>query len=73
MEMFDPTVLFLGVIISSVGLALFIYGKKQARVPQLAVGLAMMVFPYFTETWRPLVGIAAALLFGLWWAIRSGL
>ena len=31
MEMFDPTVLFLGVIISSVGLALFIYGKKQAR------------------------------------------
>jgi len=71
--MFDPSVLFLNVVISSVGLALFLYGKKQARIPQLAVGLALMVFPYFTDTWRPLVGITTALLVALWWAIRAGM
>jgi hypothetical protein len=71
--MFDPTVLFLGIVISSIGLALFVYGKKQARVPQLAVGLALMVFPYFVDTWRPLVGVATALLIALWWAVRTGL
>jgi hypothetical protein len=71
--MFDPTVLFLGIVISSIGLALFVYGKKQARFPQLAVGLALMVFPYFVDTWRPLVGVATALLIALWWAVRTGL
>lgn len=69
---FDPSVLFFGMVISSVGLALFVYGKKQARLPQLAVGLAMMVFPYFTSTLRPLVGIAGVLMLFLWWAIRMG-
>lgn len=68
----DPSVLFLNIVIGSIGMALFVYGKKQSRFPQLGVGLALMVFPYFIWTWRPLVGITAALLAALWWAVRAG-
>ena len=68
----DPAVLFLGMIISSVGLGLFVYGKKQERVPQLAIGLALMVMPYFTSAIRPLAVVALLLLTMLWWALRAG-
>jgi hypothetical protein len=68
----DPTVLFFGIVIGSIGLALFVYGKKQARAPQLAVGLALMVFPCFTSEARPLVVIASLLLLALWWMLRLG-
>ena len=68
----DPIVLFLSIVVGSVGLALFIYGKKNARLPQLIVGLALMVFPYFTSTAAPLAGIAGLLVVALWWAVRAG-
>ena len=68
----DPAVLFLGMMISSIGLGLFVYGKKQERIPQLAIGLALMVMPYFTSAIRPLTGIAFLLLMMLWWAVRAG-
>jgi hypothetical protein len=70
--MIDPAALFLNIVIGSVGLALFLYGKKQARVPQLTVGVALMVCPYFVATWHALVAIATALLLALWWAVRAG-
>lgn len=69
---FDPTVLFLSMIIGSIGFGLFIYGKKQARWPQLVVGLTMLVYPYFTATVGPLLGVAVALVAALWWAVRLG-
>jgi hypothetical protein len=39
--------LILGIFISTVGLAYFIYGKKMDENRFLFVGLAMMIFPYF--------------------------
>ena len=67
---FDPTWLFLSLIPGSVGLVLFVYGKKQQRWPQLAAGLALMVYPYFaTQVRSLLIGggvIAAALWYALW-------
>lgn len=69
---FDPVSLFLAMVISSIGLGLFVYGRKQARLPQLAVGLALMAYPYFTSTTRSLAGIAVLLLLALWWAVRLG-
>jgi hypothetical protein len=69
---FDPTSLFLAMVISSVGFGLFVYGRKQARAPHLAVGIALMVCPLLTSLPRSLVGIAVVLLLALWWAIRLG-
>jgi hypothetical protein len=68
----DPAVLFLALVISSIGLGLFVYGKRQARFPQLAIGLALLVFPYFTSAPRVLVGVTSLLLLTLWWVLRLG-
>lgn len=68
----DAAWLFLSLVIGSLGLALFIYGKKQARIPQLVVGILMMGYPYFVSNVWLMSGIAAALVAGLWIAIRMG-
>lgn len=40
-------VLFFSIVISSVGLAYFIYGKKNYEVLYMFVGVGLMVYPYF--------------------------
>jgi hypothetical protein len=69
---FDATWLFLSLSPSGVGFVLFVYGKKQARMPQLVVGLVMMIYPYVTTTVPALLGVGALLLAALWYAIRLG-
>jgi len=59
--------------VSSVGFALFMYGKKQVRVPQYGVGMVLMVAPYFTTTAGATFGLAGVLLCGLIIAVRSGI
>ncbi len=68
----DPNSLFASMLIGVVGFALFVYGKKQQRAPQLAVGLALMVYPYFVPGALPMVGIAVGLVLLLWGATRLG-
>ena len=60
-------------ITSTVGFSLFLYGKKQARVPQLGVGAVLMVMPYFGGSTGWIVGSAAAPCAGLCLAVRRGL
>ncbi len=71
-RMFDPTWLFLSLIPGGVGFVLFVYGKKQERWPQLAAGIAFMVYPYFTDTVTALIVVGAVLGAALWLALRSG-
>jgi len=68
----DPTWLFLSLIPSGVGFVLFIYGKKQVRIPQLVSGLALMVYPFFATTVTALIGWGVAIGAACWWAIRLG-
>jgi hypothetical protein len=68
----DMAWLFVSLVIGSVGLALFIYGKKQTRIPQLVVGILMMGYPYFVSNVWLMSGIAVFLVAGLWIAIRMG-
>ena len=68
----DPTWLFLSLIPSGVGFVLFVYGKKQLRWPQLAAGVALLLYPYFVDTVTALVGIGAAIGAALWLALRLG-
>jgi hypothetical protein len=65
--------LIASLIVSSVGFVVFGYGKRQQRVPQVVVGLALMGFPYFVPSVPVMASIAAMLLGGLWLAIRFGL
>jgi hypothetical protein len=69
---FDPWWLFLSLIPSGVGFVLFIYGKKQARMPYLVAGIVLMVYPIFTPTVLSLVGVGATVCAALWLAVRAG-
>jgi hypothetical protein len=68
----DPTWLFLSLIPGGIGFVLFVYGKKQQRWPQLAAGLALLIYPYFTDSVISLVGVGVAIGAGLFVAIRLG-
>ena len=68
----DPTWLFLSLIPSGIGFVLFVYGKKQERWPQLAAGLAFMVYPYFASSVAALVGVGVLLAVLLWTSLRLG-
>lgn len=64
--------LFAVLAASTVGFGVFTYGRKQLRVPQLVVGLTLMILPGFLGTawvWATLV----LALGGLWIATRAGL
>jgi len=65
--------LIASLVVSSIGFVVFGYGKRLQRVPQMVVGLGLMAFPYFVPNVPLMAGIAAALLAGLWLAVRIGL
>ena len=57
---FDPTALFVSVLISAVGVGFFIYGKKQQRAPQLIAGIALMGYTYFVSTVAVMLAIGTS-------------
>lgn len=61
------------IVVGSVGLGLFIYGKKQRRSLHLAAGILLMVYPYFVSSIPLMFVIAAAVLGLLYLAKRLGL
>jgi ABC-type Na+ efflux pump permease subunit len=65
--------LLASVVVSSVGMGLFIYGKKQKRMPHLAVGVVLMVYTYFVPGVLLIFLIAAVLLLLLYVASYLGL
>ena len=69
---FDPVWLFLSLIPSGIGFVLFVYGKKQARIPQVVGGIALMVYPLFTATISSMMIVGAAICAIVWWAVRAG-
>lgn len=68
----SPSSLIASLVVSSIGMYLFMYGKKQLRVPQLLAGLALMIGPYFTGAPGETLGLGGVLLGGLVVALRAG-
>jgi hypothetical protein len=69
---FDPTVLLLSIVPSGIGFVLFVYGRKEGRWPQLVAGLALMVYPYFTQSVSALVAVGVLLCALLYFALQLG-
>jgi hypothetical protein len=69
---FDPAWLFVSLIPSGIGFVLFVYGKKQDRMPHLVAGIALMVYPYFATTLWTLCGVGVLIGVGWWLAVRGG-
>jgi len=67
MELPDPGVLFAALLFGVIGLAAFMYGRKQARFSAMTVGVALMAYPYFVDNawalWSIGVALCAALYF----------
>ena len=68
----DPGLLFLSLVTSGVGFVLLTYGRKQERYPQVAAGLALMVYPYFVPNLIANLLVGAAIVGAMWIAIRQG-
>ena len=68
----DPTWLFLSLIPGGIGFVLFVYGKKQDRLPHLVGGILFMVYPYIATSVVSLVAGGVLLGAGLWMLIRMG-
>ncbi len=56
------SVLLWGLLFSSIGLAFFLYGKKQRAMVPLVCGLVLMIYPYFIPNAYGLVIIGAVLM-----------
>lgn len=69
----DANSLLASLLVGSIGFVAFAYGKKQSRLPQMAVGVALMAFPYFVTSVALMFGIAAGLLVALAIAVKVGL
>ena len=65
--------MFTSLLVGSVGFGFFLYGKRQKRTPHLAVGLLLMVYPYFVSSVTLTVVIAVALVGLLYLASYLGL
>ena len=72
MNLGDPMVLVSVLFIGLVGMALFIYGKKESNLRCQAVGAVLCVYPYFVSSLLVLWLIAAVCVGVLALASRVG-
>ena len=72
MNLTNPGLLLSGGLISMIGLAMFLYGKKMQSVGSLAVGVVLMVFPMFVHSVVWMWVIAGACIAGLYVISREG-
>lgn len=68
----DANSLLASVLISSVGVGLLIYGKKQQRFPHLMVGFVLVAYTYFVSDVLLMFVIAALLIGLLIFAVKLG-
>jgi len=68
----SASALFASLLVSTIGMGLFMYGKKLRRMPQMAGGLVLMVGPYFLHGALWILLFGAAISAGVWTASRAG-
>ncbi len=68
----DGNALLLSLAVGCVGLACFVYGKRQGRFPQMIAGAALSIYPYFVSNLLAMAAIAVGVLVLLWVAVRLG-
>lgn len=71
MDMSNPAVLLSGLVISMVGLGIFMHGRKMEELKSLGIGLAMMVFPMFIHSVLLMWAIAGLCVAGMYFGPRS--
>jgi hypothetical protein len=56
---FNANSLMVAVIAGAVGMGYFVYGKRQMKWAPMLSGLALCIYPYFTESllWLCVIGV----------------
>jgi len=62
--------LLLSMLVSCIGAGLFLYGKRQARLPHMVAGGVFFLYPYFVRSMLLMVIIGVLLGIGLWFAAK---
>ncbi len=66
----DGSGLFLSFLFSLIGMAVFVYGRRQRLAAPTLIGAGLMGYPYFVSDARAIAGIGAALLVALYFGMR---
>ena len=64
--MFDTQVIVAGLLFGAIGFIAFWYGRKMELWKPLAIGLGLMVYPYFFQSGILLWGVGSLLVVLLW-------
>lgn len=63
---FDPVMLALGILLGTIGFALFRHGRAQTKVVELIAGIILMAAPWFFGKPLPLLGFCGGVLATMW-------
>jgi len=66
----DMNWVLLSMLMSSIGAGLFIYGKKETRLPYMVAGAIYFLYPYLVRNLLLMVIIGASLGIGLWFTAK---
>lgn len=58
----DPTMLVWAILFGAAGLGFLTYGRRQKALVPLLVGIALILFPYFTPNLYLLLAVGVTLL-----------
>lgn len=58
--------------VGSLGVGFFVYGRKQARLPQFLAGIALVAESSLVPSVAWMLALAGLILAALWGALRSG-
>lgn len=64
-----PASLFWGILLGSIGVGYFIYGKRQQMMVALLAGVALMVLPWFIASTLWLL-VAGVVVMAVPWFVR---
>jgi len=70
MNMLSPGMLMSGVVTGSIGIGLFLYGKKSGDMKCLGAGIAISVAPYLATSVAMLWLVTGGMLAGLFALIK---
>jgi hypothetical protein len=62
----NSTTIMLGLLFGSIGVAFFIYGKKQQRLVPFVAGVGLCVFPYVVHNPWIVLGVGLLLTASPW-------
>lgn len=69
---FSANSMMVSLVVGTVGLGLFRYGKKEQRTPQLFGGIALMVYPLFVTSVGGMLAVGGGIVAAMVIAVNAG-